>query len=141
MNLFGWEKVERTDPYYKGCLAASSVGGAVAGEIVGGFGSVPTMGLSFLAVPAGIVAGFAAGYIGCPYLAPMIRRKIEAAIPLSEAEVRSAAESLGMYAGVRDAGEAIRLLSIVRGRGSGLRGAPQCANPAATARQLLHLTT
>jgi hypothetical protein len=139
VNLFGWEKVERTNPYYKGCLTASVAAGFAAGNIVGGSASVPTGGLSFLAVPAGLAGGFAAGYVVCPYLAPGIRRKIEAAIPLSELEVRSAAESLGMYAGLRDASQAIRLLSIVRLQPRAGKTASQCADPATTAQQLLHL--
>src|SRR5260370_42077410 len=104
---------------------------------VGGGGAAPTAGTSFLAVPAGLALGFAAGYLTCPYLAPNIRRKIEDGALLSDLEVRWASDALGKYAGLRDANQAVKLLSIVRGQALRPDTAPQCISSTLAGQQLL----
>lgn len=127
MTLTGWERAERSDPYYQACLAGFGLGGAAAGGIVGGAAAAPTAGLSLPALlSAGVALGLAAGYLACPYLAPMIRRKLESGAPLSSAELKSAAETMGRYANVRSAGEALKLLAVVRAKAPEAKNA-QCA--------------
>ncbi len=134
MGLVGWERVGRNDQSYKACVAVTTAGGAIAGGVTG----------SFLG-PAGTLTGYAGGaawgltigYLACPYLVPALKRKIESSMPLSEAEVRSAAEAMGRYAGVREATDAVRLLGMVRTCDPSRRIGGACGDPAATARQLL----
>ena len=133
MPLTGWEKVSREDEVYKACLTVSTAGGAIVGGMTG----------SFLG-PAGTVSGylggaawgFAAGYLACPFLVPPIKSKIERRLDLSEAEVREAAEAMGRYALVSDAGSALRLLAVVIEH-TGKPGAQACPTPQFVARQLL----
>lgn len=108
MPLLNWEVVSRDDPDYRTCLAVSAAAGAGIGSVTGlGAFSVP------LAM-GGAAWGLAAGYAACPYLLPAIRRKIEGVLPLSEFEVRSAADALGRYAHIADAKDSVKLLSLVR---------------------------
>ncbi|MCX7889299.1 MAG: hypothetical protein N2422_06145 [Rhodobacteraceae bacterium] len=137
MPLSGWERTGPEDPVYKACLAGVTAFGAGAGIIVGGFGSVQTLGLSFAAVPAGIALGFAAGVQLCPYFAPVIRRKLETGEGLLDREVRAAAEAMGAYAGVSRADDALQLLALTVALAPRTSGAPRCTNPPAAARQLL----
>lgn len=135
MPLIGWERLERTNTYYKACVAGATAAGAISGMIVSG----PTGGMAAaLTVPAGTAMGFVAGYVLCPYLAPAIRDKFERDQHLTDQEVRSAAEAMSLYSGVRKADEAVRLLALVRATPAATRGGLRCANPVATARQLLH---
>ena len=141
MGLFGWERVERDDDYYKVCLAGSTAAGFVAGVITAGAAAPATGGTSFLVGPkSGTAIGFAAGYLACPYLAPFIRRKIEDNVPLSRAEVLPAAEALGLYAGVKDANDALRLLAMVRTQANKSESLAQCDDPVRTAHKLLGQT-
>jgi hypothetical protein len=137
MELFGWERTSRSDPYYKACMVGAVAAGGLSGKIVGAMASVPTGGASFILVPAGLALGFVTGYMACPYLAPSIRQRVEAGMSLSEAEVRKAAESMGRYAQVRDASEAVTLLLIARRLAGDARGAQCTVNGAFAARQLL----
>src|SRR5260370_7780971 len=104
---------------------------------VGGGGAGATAGPCFLGVPAGLALGFAAGYLTCPYLAPNIRRKIENGALLSDLEVRWASDALGKYAGLRDANQAVKLLSIVRGQPLRPDTAPQCISSTPARQQFL----
>jgi len=81
--------------------------------------------------------GLAAGYLVCPYLVPLLKKKLEEGLPMTEAEVRSAAETLGRYASVSKASDAIDLLSVVRIHASRDGTAPVCRAPARVARQIL----
>ena len=134
MRLLGWDTVGRDDPNYKACASLATAIGAVAGGATG----------SFLG-PAGTVAGYAGGaawglaggYLACPYLVPALKRKIESGMPLTNAEVRSAAEALGQYARVRQATDAVKLLAMVRISCRTGVGSSSCHSPALTARQLL----
>ena len=134
MPLMGWESVDRNDPSYKACLTVSVGAGAIVGGATG----------SFLG-PAGTVYGYlggsawglAAGYLVCPYLVPLLKKKLEEGLPMTEAEVRSAAETLGRYASVSKASDAIDLLSVVRIHASRDGTAPVCRAPARVARQIL----
>lgn len=114
MGLSGWRRAERSDPYYKACVATFVGGGAVAGNIVGGFAAPVTGGTSFAAVPVGIAMGFVAGFLLCPDLAPRAREQLERGFPLSKADVKSAAEAMGRYASVYRADEALKLLALAR---------------------------
>lgn len=137
MPLDGWESVDRSDSDYKACVALMTAGGAVIGTAVGALASVPTGGTSLLAGPAsGALWGFVAGYLACPYLAPAVRRKIEAGSMLTDSEVRSAADAMSTYAGVGRASEAVRLLSMVRGSAHS-SGAKRCVDPRSVAHHLL----
>jgi hypothetical protein len=134
MPLLEWEHVQRDDPDSKACVTVTSAAGAIVGGMTG----------SFLG-PAGTVAGYAGGavwgfgiaYLACPYLVPAIKGKIESGIPLTDAELRSAAEAMGRYANVNRAPDAVRLVAVVRSarQVKGLNGV--CRDPSATATQIL----
>lgn len=134
MSLSNWEKVSRSDPGYKACLtgttAALSVVGGMTGAAAGGLGAVP-------GYAAGALYGFIAGYLACPYLVPLIRGKIESGEILSEYEMRSAAESMGRYAQLSGAPDAVRLLAMIRQGQPKRLGSPACVHPAYVAQQLL----
>jgi|GEM_PF-4046858 len=140
MPLTGWEKVARSDPVYRACVAGTTALGGVSGVILGGAAAPATGGLSFALVPEGLALGFAAGLLVCPYLAPAIRRKIGDGDPLGDFEVRAAAEAVGRYAGVVRADEALRLLALSTAVGRRAGGAPACTSAPAAARQILALT-
>lgn len=137
MNLLGWENVDRSDIYYRACMVATTAAGGAAGIIVGGVSSVPTAGMSFSLVPAGLALGLAAGYLACPYLAPRIKKKLEMGVPLADHDVRPAVEALAAYAGIRNASDAVKLLAIVRAQSPGARLSSRCDNPAFAAQRLL----
>jgi len=56
MSLAGWQRAERSDPYYRYCLGLSGV-----------------IGIAVTRHPLGLVGWLALGYIACPYVAPAIR--------------------------------------------------------------------
>jgi hypothetical protein len=130
----GWEKVSRSDPYYKACLTVASAGGAIAGGAVGSFLGPAGTGVGYL---GGAAEGLAAGYLACPYLAPYIRAKFEQALPLTEADLRSAAEAMTRHAGVEQAADAVKLLAMVRSLGPSAGSRAACLDPRLAARQLL----
>jgi hypothetical protein len=135
MPLLGWENVSRDDPDYKLCVKASVAAGTVIGGVTGsmamGTGTIP-------GALAGSLWGLALGYLACPYVAPAVRRKIESAMPLSDADVRSAAEAMAQYAGVKQASDALKLLALVKCTRRETRpAAGACNDPRRTAQQLL----
>jgi hypothetical protein len=137
MKLFGWEKVSRDDKNYKACLAITSGAGAVIGAAVGS--PVPVAG-TVAGYAAGAVWGFAAGFVLCPYLAPAVKRKIENGLPMTEAEVRNAAEAMGQYASLQDAPDAVKLVSFVKALGPSSPRSLSCEDPADYAKHLLKTT-
>jgi len=134
MGLFGWETVSRDDPSYKACLTATTGGGAIVGGMTG----------SFLG-PAGTIAGYAGGaawgfglgYLACPYVPPLVKKKIESGFSLSDSEIRSAADAMSRYAGVQQASDAVKLVALVKSNARAKLGGEVCRDPARTARQLL----
>jgi hypothetical protein len=135
--MFGWEKVSREDPYYQGCVAASTLGGALSGGMVGaaagGVGVLP-------GVAAGTALGFGAGYLACPYLAPLIRRKLETGAELSSSEVKAAAHAMSRYAGVSSASDAVKLLAVTRSAIHHPAGKHHMASANLATRAQLHTT-
>jgi hypothetical protein len=134
MPLADWASVDRSDPGYKACLLLAGGGGALVGGALG----------SFLG-PAGTVSGYlggaawglTAGYLACPYLVPPLKKKLKEGLPMTEAEVRSAAEVLGNYASLKKASDAIDLLGIVRMHATRDGSAPLCQTPVIVARQII----
>lgn len=134
MQLFGWERVDRENADYKACVAITTAGGAIVG---GATGSVVPGAGNVAGYAAGGLWGFVLGYLACPYLAPVVRRKIESGMPLTHIEIRSASEAMGSYAGVNSAPDAVKLVRLVKIAGGNKSVAPTCSNPAETAKQLL----
>ncbi len=139
MPLEGWERVKRDDEYYKACTVATTAVGAIAGLAVGASGAPLTGGLSVPVVGiAGALLGFGAGYLLCPYLAPVIKKKIETGASMTPTEISSAAEAMGRYAGVHSAGDAIQLLALVKRSAATASFEQQaCIDPRSTAKSLL----
>lgn len=132
------ERVSRDDPYYKACLAASTVAGGVAGNIVGSVAAPATAGLSLATLPwGGIAMGFAVGYLACPYLSPLLRPKIENNLRLDEFAVDQALRAMSQYAHVSNSGDAVKLLAMVRSMPRPHRTAPVCTTPGLAAQTLL----
>ena len=132
----GWERVSRSDPYYKGCLAAFTGGGAILGGMTGSVLGPLGTGAGYL---GGAAEGFAAGYLACPYLAPRIRAKFEQGLPLTEMDMRPAAEAMSRHAGVDRAEDALKLLGVVRSLGPTAGSRAACLDPRLAARRLLTL--
>ena len=133
MPLLNWERVGRDDPNFKTCLVVTTAAGFGIGSMTGlGVFSVP---LGF----GGALWGLAGGYFACPYLVPALRRKIEDGLPLSDFEARSATEALGKHAGLSDARDGVKLLSLIRrSTSTALTAAtPDSRPPKALAQQLL----
>jgi hypothetical protein len=137
MGLSGWEKVPRSDPYYRACVVTSTAGMAVAGDIIAPMAAPLTGGTSFLLVPAGAIMGFVGGYLACPYLAPILRSKIEQQLQLTDQEVRQAADAMARYSAVGDAGKAIKLLAFAKTQAASAKSPPRCENPPDVGRQIL----
>ena len=134
MPLFGWEKVSRDSSEYKTCVSITTAAGAIIG---GATTSVVPVAGTLVGYVGGTLWGLAAGYVVCPYLAPAIKRKIESGTPLAESEVRSAAEAMGTYAGVKNAPDAIKLVAMVKSISGRRPSAQVCSNPALLAKDLL----
>lgn len=134
MQLLGWEKVGRDNSNYKACLAATTAAGYVIGGATGSPMLVPGIAAGSA---AGAAWGFAAGYLLCPYLVPAVKRKIESGLPMTEADVRNAAEAMGKYASVRDATDALKLVHFVKSLSPSGPRTLSCHNPADYARSLL----
>ena len=122
--MFGWEKVDRNDDYYKACLVGTTAIGAVSGLLTG----APTGPGAVVTTAAGGVLGFTVGYLACPYLAPQIRKKIEGGLALNEGEIKSAAHAMSRYAGVSKAGDAVKLLAVTRSQRHASSGNPSAAS-------------
>jgi len=134
MPLYGWESVSRDDPSYKACLQVTTGAFAVVGVMTGRSMGV---GGTLAGAAAGLVWGFGVGYLACPYLAPAVKRKLESGQQLTEAEIRSAADSMSRYANVQQAAHAVRLVALVKSTAQTSFTGAVCRNPAHAARQLL----
>jgi len=137
---FGWEKVSRDSEEYKGCVAAVTGVGGVAGLIVGAAGSPLTAGTSVAALgAAGVGMGFITGYLACPYLAPKVKKKLLDGAELSDLEAKNAAQAMGRYALVSDAKSATQLVSQIRAKVAGHKGTerPKFGEAARSAQSLL----
>jgi hypothetical protein len=65
---------------------------------------------------------------------PTIKRKIESGMPLTDAEIRSAAEELGWYANLHKASDAVMLVGLAKSAPPEKRDFGNvCRDPATTA--------
>ena len=133
-----FEKTTRDDPYYKACVAGTTVIGAAVG-MFGGSLAVPGAGTLAGAAGAGLI-GFGIGYFACPYLAPAIKKKIQGNVKLSEEELFSAVEAMKTYSGTRGDLEAIKLVALVKSIPSETSENLVCGNPNKVAKNLLSMT-
>ena len=139
MPFADWEKVSRSSDDYKICLVGTTAVGAVGGMAVGAF-TVNPLGVLGGGV-GGALLGLGFGYIACPYLAPLVKRKIMNGERMDETEVRTAAEAMSRYAGISNAEDSVRLLARVRQSlpsAKNIANRPVCQSPQATAQMLLH---
>ena len=134
MSLFNWEKVDRNNSDYKACVKRTTGVGAVAGMI---YGSVLPGAGNLAGFASGALYGFVAGYLACPYLAPVIKKKIEQSMPLTQVEIKSAAEAMGSYAGLSNAPDAIKLVALVKSSKNTSSTSSMCSNPRYTAKLIL----
>ena len=134
MSLFGWEKVSRNDSDYKTCVQVTTAVGVVAGMATG----APALAPGVLAgAAAGAFWGFVGGYLACPYLVPVLKRKLELGQPLTQVELKSAAEAMGKYANVKNASEAIKLVALTKTTKINAACSMSCSNPNQTAMLIL----
>ena len=134
MSLFNWEKVDRNNPYYKACVRGKTGVGAVHGMI---YGSVLPGAGNLAGFASGALYGFVAGYLTCPYLAPVIKKKIEQNWPLTQVEIKSAVETMGSYAGLPSAPDAIKLVAQVKSSKNNSSTSSMCSNQNYTAKLIL----
>ncbi len=109
---FGWEQVSRDSDDYLACKAAVIGAFSLVGSAVG---SIPTAGIG---APAGLLAGavwgMAASYLACPYLPPLIKKKLEVGENLTNSEVELAVDALAKHTGLHSADEGVHLLAKMR---------------------------
>jgi hypothetical protein len=131
MPLFDWEKVSRSNPYYKACLTGLTAGGAILGGAV-----TAPVGAAPVGYVSGAGLGLAIGYLACPYIAPRLKEKLDLGDTLQHDDIASAVEAMHRYVGVKSANEAVKLVAIARANITYPASPPLCTTPQRLAKQL-----
>ena len=136
MSLDHWDKVSRDSSEYKTCLVTSTGAGAIVGSAVGSAVPIPVLG-TVSGYAGGAFWGFVFGYLACPYIAPAVKKKIENGMSLTDSEVRAASEAMGLYADLKKADDAIKLLALIKSTSPRAVSSQDCSDPKFIAQELL----
>lgn len=101
---------ERRTAAYRMCVLGATGAGVASGLMVGRWLGVTGV---LTGAAAGAVLGLVVGLKTCPRLAEPIKQKLFSKAPMTERELRSAADALADVAQLRSRGDAVQLLALI----------------------------